>query len=160
MGKITDLTGPESDDEISRNMKLSVCIFTFNHEHFIGQAIEGALGQKTNFDFEIVVGEDCSTDSTRTIVMHYQECYPGKIRALLNPGNLGMMANNSRTIMECKGEYIALLDGDDYWTYENKLQAQVDFLENNSDYVLCFHNAGVLNLDGRIDGSKTCCGDL
>jgi glycosyltransferase involved in cell wall biosynthesis len=141
-------------------MKLSVCIFTYNHERYIGQAIEGALSQQTDFDFEIVIGEDCSTDSTREIVKRYQELHPQKIRALLNADNLGMMANNSHTIKQGEGEYIAIMDGDDYWTCPEKLKAQVDFLDNNPEYVLCFHNAFILDLDGRIDENKTCCGDL
>jgi glycosyltransferase involved in cell wall biosynthesis len=138
-------------------MLVSVCIFTYNHEHFIAQTIEGVLAQRTDFDFEIVIGEDCSADQTRKIVQSYQERYPQKIRALLQPVNLGMMKNNANTILQGRGDYIALLDGDDYWTYDRKLQVQVDFLDANPEYVFCFHDARILDMrKGWREG--TCCG--
>jgi glycosyltransferase involved in cell wall biosynthesis len=138
-------------------MKLSVCIFTYNHEPFIAQTIEGVLAQETDFDFEIVIGEDRSSDLTRNIVQSFQEQYPQKIRALLHQRNLGMMENCSYTISQGRGEYIAVLDGDDYWTNPQKLQAQVDFLEANPEYALCFHDARILALEGGWN-KETCCG--
>jgi glycosyltransferase involved in cell wall biosynthesis len=138
-------------------MKLSVCIFTFNHEKYIASAIESVLRQKTDFDFEIVIGEDCSTDATPRIVREYEKNYPEKIRANFNSSNLGIMANNSQSILQCKGEYIALLDGDDYWTADDKLQKQVAFLESNPDYAFCFHDGKILRQDNTFE-SFTCCG--
>jgi glycosyltransferase involved in cell wall biosynthesis len=125
-------------------MKVSVCIITYNHARFIGQALESALMQKTNFDYEIVIGEDCSTDATRHICEEYARLYPDKIRLLKNNQNLGMVENFKRTLNACTGQYVALLEGDDYWTDELKLQKQVDFLESNRDYAIVFHNAEVL----------------
>ncbi len=125
-------------------MKVSVCIITYNHARFIGQALESALMQKTNFDYEIVIGEDCSTDATRHICEEYARLYPDKIRLLKNDQNLGMVENFKRTLNACTGQYVALLEGDDYWTDELKLQKQVDFLESNRDYAIIFHNAEVL----------------
>ena len=125
-------------------MKVSVCIITYNHARFIGQALESALMQKTNFDYEIVIGEDCSTDNTGLICKKYAEMYPDKIRLLQNDKNLGVIENFKRTLYACKGEYVALLEGDDYWTDELKLQKQVDFLESNRDYAIVFHNAEIL----------------
>lgn len=119
-------------------MKLSICCITYNHEKFIAQALEGFVNQKTNFDFEIVVADDYSTDNTRKICLEYQNKYPDKIRLLLNQANIGSMANFLKALKACKSKYIALCDGDDYWCDENKLQKQVDFLETNLDYVLCF----------------------
>jgi len=138
-------------------MKLSVCIFTFNHLEYISQAIESVLMQKTNFNFEIVIGEDHSTDGTREIVTSYQKKYPDKIRGYLNDKNLGVMPNNVYTLSKCRGKYIALLDGDDFWISDEKIQRQVDFLDNNPNFVLCFHDAMIFNQDGRYD-SRTCCG--
>jgi glycosyltransferase involved in cell wall biosynthesis len=120
---------------------VSVCIITYNHENYIAQAIEGALIQKTNFPFEIVIGEDCSTDGTREIVFDYAKKYPNIIRVITSEKNVGMINNFIRTLNVCKGKYIALCEGDDYWTDPLKLQKQVDFLEANPGFVICFHNA-------------------
>jgi len=132
-------------------MKLSVVIQTYNHEKYITQAIESALMQKTEFDFEILVGEDDSSDRTREIVIAYKKKYPEKIRLFLNDRkdviyidgkptgrwNLVNLINNAR------GDYIAWLDGDDYWTSPYKLQKQVDFLDENPGCTSSFHNVEV-----------------
>lgn len=128
--------------------KLSICMITYNHEAFIAQAIESVLMQQTDFNYELVIGEDCSTDSTREIVVDYHKRYPDKIKLLLNENNLGAMQNFVQTIKACTGKYIALLEGDDYWTDPLKLQKQVDFLEANPEYSLCFHNAIIEYEDG------------
>ena len=120
-------------------MKLSVAMITYNHERFIRQAIESVLAQKVNFDFEVVIGEDCSTDNTRTIVAELQQKYPERIVALMRPNNLGAMRNLQETLAACKGQYIALLEGDDYWTAEYKLQKQVDFLDSHPDSAISCH---------------------
>jgi glycosyltransferase involved in cell wall biosynthesis len=138
-------------------MKLSVCIFAYNLEKFIARSIESVLSQETDFEYEIVIGEDCSTDSTRAIALAYQQKYPGKIRVLCNEKNLGIMENYTHTINQCRGEFIALLDGDDYWIGDRKLQVQVDYLTANPEYVLCFHDAKILKKDGSFD-NITCCG--
>ncbi|MBD2209700.1 glycosyltransferase [Nostoc linckia FACHB-104] len=132
-------------------MKLSVLMITYNHEAFIAQAIESILLQEVNFDYEIVIGEDCSTDNTRKILLNYQEKYPDKIRLILPENNLGMQKNFSETFKSCQGKYIALLEGDDYWISSNKLQKQVDFLEKNSEYIICFHNAWVKHTESKND---------
>ncbi|MEW6107743.1 MAG: glycosyltransferase [Nitrospirota bacterium] len=129
------------------NPMVSVCMVTYNHEKFIAQAIESVLMQKTDFSFELVIGEDCSTDNTRKIVVEYKRRYPDKIKLLLAEKNLGAGRNFVQTIKACRGKYIALLEGDDYWTDNYKLQKQVDTLESNSAYVICFHNADVFYED-------------
>lgn len=116
---------------------LSVALITYNQEEFIAECIEGMVNQKTDFSFEIVIGEDCSTDGTRAICKQYKEKYPELIRLILPESNLGMMGNWINTINSCESKYIAICEGDDYWIDENKLQKQVDFLENNPDYTLC-----------------------
>ena len=127
------------------NLKVSVCMVTYNQEKFIEQAIESVIMQKTNFNYELVIGDDCSTDKTREIVIKYQKKYPNKIRVFINKKNLGAGPNFIQTLKVCKGEYIALLDGDDYWTDPYKLQKQVDFLNTNQDYSISSHNVNVVH---------------
>lgn len=121
-------------------MKVSVAMITYNHKRFIAQAIESVLMQQVTFDLELVIGEDCSTDGTREIVLKYQKKYPGKIRLLLPEKNLGVNRNFSQTILACSGQYIALLEGDDYWTSPEKLQRQVEIMDAHHDYAICCHN--------------------
>ena len=116
----------------------------YNHEVFIEKAIESWLMQKTNFKFEIVIGEDYSTDNTREMVFSYAEKYPDIIRVISSESNVGMLANMMRTQAACNGKYIALCEGDDYWTDPLKLQKQVDFMEANADFSICFHDAIIL----------------
>ena len=114
-------------------------MITYNHEDYISQAIDSVLTQKTNFDFQLIIGEDCSQDKTREIVINYQKKYPQIIRLLLANKNQGMMANWIKTLQVAKSQYLAVLEGDDYWTDRYKLQKQVDFLDKHPDYSLCFH---------------------
>jgi glycosyltransferase involved in cell wall biosynthesis len=122
-------------------MKVSVVMITYNHEQFITQAVASAVEQEVNFDYEIVIGEDCGTDRTREILLELAKKHPDKIRLLLHEKNLGANRNFITTIQAAKGEYIAVLDGDDYWTSPHKLQKQVDFLDHHPECVICFHNA-------------------
>jgi len=110
---------------------------TYNHERYIAQALSSVLAQRTNFDFEIIVAEDCSTDGTRAIVMDFARRYPGKILPLLRERNLGMMPNFKDALAACRGSYVALLEGDDYWTSEDKIQSQTDFLDAHPDHAVC-----------------------
>ena len=110
---------------------VSICMITYNHESYIKQAIEGVLMQKTNFDFELVIGEDCSTDSTRLICEEYAN-RETQICLLPSKSNLGVMPNFTRTLKACTGKYIALCEGDDYWTDPFKLQKQVNILEKDN----------------------------
>lgn len=128
-------------------MKVSVWMTAYNHGKYISACLESVLNQKTNFDFEIVLGEDCSSDNTREIVKEYADKYPGKFKLFLPEKNIGMMEMDVATHGLCEGGYLALLNGDDYWTDENKLQIQFDFLEENSDAVMCYHKALVINED-------------
>lgn len=123
---------------------VSVCMITYNHEKYIAQAIESVLMQKTSFKYELVIGEDCSTDGTRAIVCDYVRRYSGRIRLLLPKHNQGMISNFVSTVTACRGRYVALLEGDDYWTDPTKLQRQVDFFESHPDCVICFHTTKVI----------------
>lgn len=120
-------------------MKVSVAMITYNQEKFIAQAIESVLMQEADFDYELIIGEDCSTDRTREIVVDYHKRFPDKIRLLSPEQNLGAVKNFFRTIQSCSGQYIALLEGDDYWTSAHKLQKQADFLDAHPECALCFH---------------------
>jgi glycosyltransferase involved in cell wall biosynthesis len=122
-------------------MKVSVLVATYNHEKYIAQALDSVLMQKTNFDYEMLIGEDCSTDSTRKIVREYAARNPSRIRLLLHPSNVGATANLTRLLAESRGEFINILEGDDYWTCSGKLQKQVEFLDQHRNCALCFHNA-------------------
>ena len=126
-------------------MKLSVAMITYNHEPFIAQAIASVLAQRTNFDYEIVIGEDCSTDGTRAIVEDFALRYPDRIRPILREQNVGGLRNIESTLNACRGQYLAILEGDDYWTCEDKLQRQVDLLDAHPDCAICCHR--VLFLD-------------
>ena len=141
--------------EINSPLVSIVCI-TYNHKDYINQTIESFLMQKTNFTYEIVIGEDCSTDGTRQIVFEYEKKYDDIIRVITSDSNVGMRENGTRSRLACKGKYIAVCDGDDYWTSANKLQRQVDFMEANPDYSLCFHDAIMLWDDKRMPPQYFC----
>ena len=130
--------------------KVSVFMMVYNHELYIRQAIESILSQKTNFDFNLVIGEDCSTDNTRSVVLNLFDKYPGKFKLLLHNNNIGAFANQVAVLSACKGKYVALCEGDDYWIDPNKLQKQVDFLETNPAYGLCFGEFIAVNKDGKM----------
>ena len=120
-------------------MKLSVAMITYNHERFIAQAIASVLAQRVNFDYEIVIGEDCSTDGTRTVVTDFARRYPSRIRAILRDHNVGPKVNFREVFDTCSGQYLAILEGDDYWICEDKLQKQVDFLDAHPSCAISCH---------------------
>lgn len=120
------------------DVTLSVIMTTYNHERYIAEAIESVLCQQTSFGVEIVVGEDCSTDRTMAVVRDYERMYPDCIRVITAEENVGWRNNYRRTIAAARGKYIALLDGDDYFTHRKKLQLQVELLEQNPDVGMCY----------------------
>ncbi len=123
-----------------RDIKVSALILTYNHEQFIGQAIEGVLMQKTDFPYELVIAEDCSTDGTRDVIRRYCRKYPDRIRIVLNRHNIRARRTIVRGYQACRGQYMTLTDGDDYWTSPDKLQRQADFLDGHPDCTVCFHS--------------------
>ena len=125
---------------------VSVKMITYNHAPFIAQAIEGVLQQKTDFPFELVIGEDCSTDGTRKIVFEYQKKYPHIIRVITSDKNVGMKKNGLRTMKAGTGKYIAFCEGDDYWQSHHKLQKQADYLEGHADCGLVFSSYDVYHV--------------
>ncbi|MBO0588603.1 glycosyltransferase [Sporosarcina sp. E16_8] len=129
---------------------VSINCITYNHEDYIADAIESFLMQKTNFDFEILIGEDCSTDDTKKIVERYANQYPEKIRVITSAQNVGFRKNSQRIFENSKGKYIAECEGDDYWTDPYKLQKQVDYLEQNPECTFCFHNAVLVKANKKV----------
>ena len=136
-------------------MKVSVLMITYNQQTTIAQAIESAVVQETAFDCEIVISEDCSRDGTRGIVERFAAQYPDKIRLLLNDRNLGVLPNFIQAYRACRGEYIAILEGDDYWTAAHKLQKQVDFLYRHPECAVCFHDA-LVKYEGQMEEHLYC----
>lgn len=120
---------------------VSVFVCTYNQEQYIAQTLDSFLMQQCNFDFEIVIGEDCSKDKTMEICQNYIEKYPDKITLLNRRKNLGLIENFFEGLSHCKGKYIATCGGDDYWTDPLKLQKQVDFMENNPNCVITYHDS-------------------
>ncbi len=132
---------------MAKSTKVSVCMITYNHELFIEQAIKSVLMQKTNFKVELIIANDCSTDDTNNIIKSVinENSFSVEVNYINRDVNFGMMPNFIDALKRCKGKYIALLDGDDYWTDPLKLQKQVDFMEANQEYSMCFHEAEVID---------------
>ncbi|WP_081210040.1 glycosyltransferase [Salegentibacter sediminis] len=148
----------EEPNFVSPRPLVSVCVQTYQHANFIKECLDSILMQKTNFEFEILLGEDASTDGTREICLEYAENFPNKIRLYLHrrENNIGIGGSPTgrfilmTNLFSARGEYIALCEGDDYWTDPYKLQKQIDFLEANPEYVACFTNATILNETSNI----------
>ncbi len=129
---------------------VSVCCISYNHEKFIRQCLDGFIMQKTNFKFEVIIHDDASTDRTAEIIKEYQEKHPDIIKPIFQVEN--QYSKNTpilKTIVypQVKGKYVAICEGDDYWTDPDKLQKQVDFLEANPDYSICFHPVKIIYED-------------
>lgn len=143
----------EFSNSVSSHPCLSICVQTYEHVSFIKKCLEGLLLQKTTFPFEILLGDDGSTDGTREICIEYAEKFPNKIRLFLHHRENNIKINGSPTgrfnflynLYNARGKYIAFCEGDDYWTDPLKLQKQVDFLETNEGYSLCFTRFKVKN---------------
>ena len=131
----------------STNCLVSICSLTFNHEAFIEDALKGFLMQKTTFAFEVLIHDDASTDRTQEIIKGYADKYPGIIKPIfqtVNQKSIFKSGMNPRfNFPRAKGKYIALCEGDDYWTDPLKLQKQVDFLEANPEFSICFHHVKI-----------------
>lgn len=125
---------------------------TYNQETYISEAIESVLHQETNFRYQLYIGEDCSTDNTRNICMQYKERYPDKINLVLNTEN-NINKNLLNTYLACFNsgcKYVALLEGDDFWTDPYKIQKQVEFLECHPEYTMCFTNSAIVDEHNNI----------
>ena len=141
-------------NEKSLDYMVSVRLMTYNHEKFIAQALEGILMQKTNFPIEVIIGDDFSSDRTIEIIKKFNDSEKIHLKLLdrevgddywQRRKKFGRLYNFFDILTKCNGKYIALLDGDDYWNDEYKLQKQIDFLEENKNYVITFHDVDVVN---------------
>lgn len=126
---------------------VSICCITYNHEPYIADAIESFLMQETDFEYEILIGEDCSTDRTRAIVEEYVLKYPNKVKLITSDTNVGTAMNSLRLQEKAVGKYVALCEGDDYWTDPRKLQKQIAYMEAHPECSMCFHAAEFVNSD-------------
>jgi len=135
-------------NEVDINPLVSVIIPSYNRNETIGFAIDSIISQQCNFDFEIIIGEDCSTDNSREVLLAYKKTYPSIIKLLFHDKNIGLGANWATCVKKCRGKYIANCDNDDYWHHPGKLQMQVDFLESHPDY-------GVVHTDYRNHNRET-----
>jgi glycosyltransferase involved in cell wall biosynthesis len=123
--------------------KVSVCMIAYKHEAYIRQAIESVLSQDVNFPIELVIGDDCSPDGTGAICEEFARRDP-RVRLLSRERNLGVMPNFTRTLLACTGEYVAVCEGDDYWTDPQKLRKQVQFLDAHPDHAGATHQSIVI----------------
>jgi glycosyltransferase involved in cell wall biosynthesis len=121
------------------DVKVSILTTAYNHERYITQAVESVMAQETDFFYDHVIGEDCSTDRTREILLELHSRHPDRIRLLLRDRNIGGRANFIDTFHACRGQYIAILEGDDYWSSPHKLQRQVNLLDSHPEFAICFH---------------------
>lgn len=138
--------------------KVTVVMTTYNLEKYVEQAVQSVLAQKTNFEYKLLIADDCSTDATLEILRKLQKEYPAKIEILTAEQNMGSLKNSNRAFAGVKSQYFAFLDGDDYWIGEQRLQAQVDFLEEHPDYAMCGGNTLLLKddtTDKLLDETKT-----
>ena len=135
------------------NPLVSIIIVTYNQEDYISQAIESVLCQKTEFDYQIIISDDCSKDKTSIICNNFKKNFPNKIILNRNEDNLGLVLNYKIAFQLCTTKYIALLEGDDYWSDEYKLQKQIDILESDSEVGLVHTNCDRLYEDGRIESN-------
>lgn len=137
----------DDDEEIM----VSICCITYNHENYIADAIEGFLMQETDFNYEIIIHDDASTDKTADIIRSYEQNYPGIIKPIyqkVNQYSQGVKILPTFLYPKAKGKYIALCEGDDYWTDSKKLQIQFECLEKNQDAVCCYHSDYILGERG------------
>lgn len=133
-----------------KDPKLSVILITYNHEKYIRKALDSVLSQVTDFPFEIVIGDDCSPDDTKNIIREYRDKYPDIIRIVYRERNTGRPTLNVyETTMKCRGDYLAYLEGDDYWTDSDKLQKQMDFLNEHPEYIACTHSHKMIDDNGN-----------
>ena len=120
-------------------------MLAYNHGEFISEAIESVLMQQTSYSYKIIIAEDCSTDNTRNIILEYQAKYADRFKVILQEVNVGAQKNNIVLLSNLEGKYVAALEGDDYWTDPFKLQKQINFLEKNSDVIVCGSNYFTFN---------------
>jgi glycosyltransferase involved in cell wall biosynthesis len=142
-----------SDDNCSPPL-VSAAITAFNSAKWLPRAIDSVLSQRAKFPIEIVIGDDCSQDATLDVARSYQERYPGVIKILERPNNIGIQRNYYETFENCRGKYIAWLDADDYWTDPEKLAIQTDVFESDSSVNVCCHFVRRVTVTGEVKNER------
>ena len=133
---------------------ISVAMLVYNHEKYLEQALQSIFEQKVDVSYEVVIGEDCSTDHSGEIIEKWMRKYPGVIQVLPREYNLGMHENFNELVFACRGRYIAWLEGDDFWQDDHKLCKQYSYLEKNTDYVGVACNVTVVDAEGAPDSAQ------
>ena len=139
---------------MSNKIEVSVYCLAYNHEPIIRKCLDGIVIQKTNFRYEVIVHDDASTDNTASIIKEYAERFPDIIKPIYQTENQysrGVKIVTTYIFPKCQGKYLAVCEGDDFWTDENKLQKQYDMMERNKDIVLCVHRAKQINLKTGVE---------
>lgn len=137
------------EKRISEDIKVSIIVLAYNHEKYIRQALDGILMQRVDFKYEILVGDDASQDGTQSILLDYQKKYGDIVKLHLRENNIGPTQNAYKLFLAAQGEYIATCEGDDFWTDPEKLKKQIDFLDNNPDYIGCSHPCRIVDSNGE-----------
>ena len=130
------------------NIKVSVICLVYNHEPYLRKCLDGFVNQKCNFEYEVLIHDDASTDNSASIIREYEEKYPNIIKPIYQTENQmskGVKISSVYLYPKAQGEYLAWCEGDDYWTDENKLQRQVDFLDSHPEYIACVHKFDTIN---------------
>ena len=133
---------------------VTICLITYNHGKYIAQALDSIFQQDVDFQWELNIADDCSTDDTRSIISDYYAKYPTIINLIFQQKNVGPAKNWRDLLLSANGKYIAYIEGDDYWADKTKLKKQINFLENNSDFSICFHDVKSIDLENQD------CGDI
>lgn len=134
----------------NEEIKVSVIVLTYNQENYIKQAIDSILKQKVSFNYEILVGDDASTDGTSDILKSYIDAGNKCIHIFIREKNMGATANLVDLLQRSKGKYIASCEGDDYWSDEYKLQKQANFLDKHPEYIGCTHSVALIQKNGEL----------
>lgn len=140
------------ENDMDKNIQVSVCCLAYNHGKYIRQTLEGFVNQKTDFAFEVLINDDASTDNTADIIREYQEKYPDIIKPMFQDENQyskGIKVNLAFNYPRVKGKYVALCEGDDYWCDNEKLQKQFDIMEKNSECAICVHKVRWIDKEGK-----------
>jgi glycosyltransferase involved in cell wall biosynthesis len=148
------MTNPDLNSAPRSTPLVSVAITTYNSSNYLSRSLDSVLKQRTNFPIEIVIGDDCSTDSTVSVARAYQQQHPDVIQVIARSKNLGMCRNYYETFEQCRGRYIAWLDADDYWTDPEKLAIQAETLESDSSIKVCCHYVQWVTSDGVVEREK------
>jgi len=145
---------PSDGSEVDARPIVSVCMITYNHEAFIARALDGVLQQDVAFPIEVIVADDCSSDGTLGIVEKYQRRHPNVLRVLAGDRNIGAPANMARCLRAARGEFVAICEGDDFWTNSRKLETQVGVLRAHPETVLTFHDVDEVDAAGNTIGQS------